>query len=319
MTKVKLKTRNVIIAVGCLVVLIVASVGIFKWKKQLDYQKTYEYKLQKHGYSEEDTNYLISKLSEAELDTILEEESANANLPKIMKENYYLKKNHDKYLAYMEANPDKSLTDIITIINVGADKEWYSEFVNTDIEKDNLMLTNKFHRLGEDYNPEDLENVKNWYAYGNEPKLRREAYQQFIGMYNAAKKDNQDIIINSSYRSYKYQENLYNDYLNSMGQTDTDAIAARPGFSEHQTGLTIDVTTYGANNDTFDTTEEFAWLQEHAHEYGYILRYPKGKEYITGYNYESWHYRYVGIEAATEIHNRNITFDEYYAYFIEGE
>lgn len=318
MTKVKLNIRNIIIAVGCVIVLVVAGIGIYKWKKQSDYQKTYEYKLQKFGYSKEDTAYLIEKLSDNELDKIMSQD-LDENIPKIMKETYYLKKNHDKYLSYSKENPDKSLTDVVAIINVGADKEWYSGFVNTDIEKDPLLLTNKFHRLGEEYNPDDLENVKNWYAYGTDPKLRKEAYQQYIAMYNAAKKDGQDIIIESSYRSYKYQENLYNSYINALGQTETDAIAARPGFSEHQTGLTVDVTTYGANNDTFESTDEFAWLQENAHKYGYILRYPKGKEYITGYNYESWHYRYIGEEAATKLHELGITFDEYYAYFIEGE
>lgn len=318
MTKVKLNIRNIIIAVGCVIVLVVAGIGIYKWKKQSDYQKTYEYKLQKFGYSKEDTAYLIEKLSDNELDKIMSQD-LDENIPKIMKEAYYLKKNHDKYLSYSKENPDKSLTDVVAIINVGADKEWYSGFVNTDIEKDPLLLTNKFHRLGEEYNPDDLENVKNWYAYGTDPKLRKEAYQQYIAMYNAAKKDGQDIIIESSYRSYKYQENLYNSYINALGQTETDAIAARPGFSEHQTGLTVDVTTYGANNDTFESTDEFAWLQENAHKYGYILRYPKGKEYITGYNYESWHYRYIGEEAATKLHELGITFDEYYAYFIEGE
>lgn len=318
MTRVKLKTRNVIIAVGCIVVLVVAGIGVFKWKQKSDYQKTYEYKLQKQGYSKEDTDYLIGKLEDSDLDKLLTEE-VNENLTKIMKEKYYLKKNHEKYLSFNKANPDKSLEDVIAIINVGADKEWYTDYVDTDVEKENLMLTNKFHRLTESYNPEDLEEVKNWYAYGSEPKLRREAYQQFISMYNAAKKDGQDIIINSSYRDYKYQEKLYNQYLRDFGQTETDAMAAKPGFSEHQTGLTVDVTTYGANNDTFETTEEFTWLQNHAHEYGFILRYPKGKEYITGYNYESWHYRYIGVEAATEVHEKNITFDEYYAYFIEGE
>lgn len=319
MTKVKLKTRNVIIAVGCFVVCIFLGVGIFQWKKQSDYQKTYEYKLQKKGFTKDDTTYLIEKLEEAELEKILSEEEANDNIPKIMKETYYLKKNHEKYIAYNKENPDKSLADVIAIINVGADKEWYSDFVNTDIEQGPLMLTNKFHRLGEEYNPDDLEDVKNWYAYGNNPKLRKEAYQQFVAMYNAAKKDGQDIIINSSYRDYKYQEKLYNDYLNSMGQEQTDALAARPGFSEHQTGFTVDVTTYGANEETFETTEEFAWLQEHAHEYGFILRYPKGKEYITGYQYESWHYRYIGVKEATEVHEKNITFDEYYAYYIEDK
>lgn len=316
MAKVKLKKRNVGIALGCFIIFIVAIVGAFKWKKVLDYKKTYEYKLQDRGYSEEDTTYLIDKLKEEELEELLNLEY-NENIPKFMKEKYYLKKNLDKYLTYQQQNSDKSITDTVAIINVGADKEWYQDYVDTDTSKDYLLLTNKFHRLGETYEPEDLETVKNWYAYGSDSKLRHEAYDNFISMYNKAKEDGQDIIINSSYRSYKYQDDLYNRYLKTKGQKETDATAARPGFSEHQTGLTIDVTTYGANNSTFEGTEEFKWLTDHAHEYGYILRYPKDKEYITGYTYEPWHYRYVGVEVATYIHEHNITFDEYYAYFIE--
>lgn len=318
MAKVRLKKRNVGIALGCLVILIVAIVGAFKWKSVLDYKKTYEYKLQDRGYSEEDTTYLINKLKNEELEELLNQEY-NENIPKFMKEKYYLKKNLNKYLSYQQQNTDKSTTDIVAIINVGADKDWYEDYVDTDTSKDYLLLTNKFHRLGETYEPEDLVNVKNWYAYGTDSKLRNEAYDKFISMYNKAKEDGQDIIINSSYRTYKYQEDLYNRYLKTIGQKETDATAARAGFSEHQTGLTMDVTTYGANNSTFESTEEFAWLTDHAHEYGFILRYPKDKEYITGYNYEPWHYRYVGIEVATYIHEHNITFDEYYAYYIEGE
>ncbi len=318
MAKVKLKKRNVGIALGCFIVLIVAVVGIVKWKKVSDYKKTYEYKLQARGYSEEDTNYLIGKLKDEELETLLNQEH-NENIPKFMKEKYYLKKNLNSYLSYLQQNPEKSITDVVAIINVGSDKEWYDSYVDTDTSKDYLLLTNKFHRLKEDYEPEDLEKIKNWYAYGTDSKLRKEAYEQFITLYNEAKKDGQDIIINSSYRSYQYQEDLYNRYLTTKGQKETDATAARPGFSEHQTGLTIDVTTYGANNDTFEATEEFTWLINHAHEYGFILRYPKDKEHITGYLYEPWHYRYVGVEAATYIHEYGITFDEYYAYFIEGE
>ena len=139
-----------------------------------------------------------------------------------------------------------------------------------------------------------------------------------ISMFNAAKKENITIIINSAYRSYKKQEELYNQYLSQYGKEYTDAYAARPGHSEHQTGLTVDVTTYGSNGDNFDKTEAFKWLQDNAHLYGFILRYPKGKEDITGYDYESWHYRYVGVDAATTIHDNDITFDEYYAYYIEN-
>ena len=137
-------------------------------------------------------------------------------------------------------------------------------------------------------------------------------------MYNAAKEQNITLIINSAYRSYKEQEEIYNEYLNKYTKEYTDSYAARPGHSEHQTGLALDITTYGANGKDFDQTEAFKWLQQNAHYYGFILRYPENKDYLTGYSYESWHFRYVGKEAATTIYNENITFDEYYSYYIEN-
>ena len=137
-------------------------------------------------------------------------------------------------------------------------------------------------------------------------------------MFNDAKKENITLIINSSYRSYKEQEEVYNMYLTNKGEEYADKYAARPGHSEHQTGLAIDLTTYGANGETFDQTDAFKWLENNAYKYGFILRYPKDKENITGYNYESWHYRYVGVETATKLKEENITYDEYYAYYIEN-
>ena len=81
--------------------------------------------------------------------------------------------------------------------------------------------------------------------------------------------------------------------------------------------MSVDIQTYGSTASTFEEYDEFKWLQNNAHKYGFILRYPKDKEYLTGYEYESWHYRFVGTEVATYIHQNNITFDEYYAYFID--
>ena len=83
--------------------------------------------------------------------------------------------------------------------------------------------------------------------------------------------------------------------------------------------MAVDIQTYGSNAKTFEEFDEFKWLQDNAHKYGFILRYPKDKEYLTGYEYESWHYRYVGVEVATYIYENNITFDEYYAYFVEKD
>ena len=114
----------------------------------------------------------------------------------------------------------------------------------------------------------------------------------------------------SAYRTEDYQRNLYNGKVRTSGKAYADNYSARAGHSEHQTGLAIDI---GSTLTSFEYTAEFKWLQNHAHEYGYILRYPKGKEWITGYAYEPWHYRFVGIDAAKVIYEEGITFEEYHA------
>lgn len=323
MAKIKLKKKPIFITLALLIVFSVVVYTGVKIKKNIDYKKTYEYKLEKMEYSKEDAALLIEKLDSKELDKILELEYYDV-IPKLVGEKYYLHKNLDDYLAYHEKNncakeDQNCLKNIIAVINVGADKEWYTGFVSADTSKGTLMLINKFHRLEESYSPDDLVDVLNWYAYGNNPKLKEEAYESFISMFNAAKDDKMNIYMNSPYRTFGQQEKLYNDYKLWYGQASADTYSARPGFSEHQTGLAIDIGTYGATMETFDTFAESAWLQENAHKFGFILRYPKEKEFITGYIYEPWHYRYVGIEVATYIYQNKITFDEYYAFYIEGK
>lgn len=112
----------------------------------------------------------------------------------------------------------------------------------------------------------------------------------------------------SGYRSYSRQNTIYNNYVKNYGQASADTFSARPGHSEHQTGLAFDV---GKIDDNFGNTPEGIWLKDNAHYYGFIIRYPKGKEHITGYKYEPWHIRYLGISIATDIYNKGVTLEEY--------
>ena len=132
-------------------------------------------------------------------------------------------------------------------------------------------------------------------------------------MSNAAKKDGLHIYNVSGYRSYNTQKSLYNGYVSRNGQAKADTFSARAGTSEHQTGLATDVNSV---SDSFANTKEYKWLINNSYKYGFILRYPKGKEFITGYKYEPWHYRYVGKDVAKIIHEKNITYEEYYATYI---
>ena len=120
----------------------------------------------------------------------------------------------------------------------------------------------------------------------------------------------------STYRTFEYQNNLYNGYVENFGIYYADHCSARPGHSEHQTGLAVDVEGSNKDYDNFEKSIEFKWMQNNAHKYGFILRYPKGKTHITGFKYEPWHYRYVGKMVAEIIYKENITLEEYYDKYI---
>ena len=140
------------------------------------------------------------------------------------------------------------------------------------------------------------------------PDLDETCYAQFQKLVNAAAKEGLNIWISSGYRSYSDQETIYANYVKEDGEELADTYSARPGHSEHQTGLAIDVNTV---DDAFGSTPEAAWLAEHAHEYGFIIRYQQGKEDITGFKYEPWHIRYVGSDVANKLYKSGQCLEEY--------
>ncbi|WP_227396480.1 M15 family metallopeptidase [Jeotgalibacillus aurantiacus] len=164
---------------------------------------------------------------------------------------------------------------------------------------DGVLIANKQHPLPTDFAP------------GEDPEARA-AFNQ---MAEAASAEGITLVAFSTFRSYDYQVDLYNRYVDQHGQEEADRFSARPGYSEHQTGLGFDIGEAGQEEhwaeDSFKDTAGAKWLAENAHEYGFILRYPAGKEEITGYQYESWHFRYLGKELATEVYNSGLTLEEY--------
>ena len=297
-----------------LIILVLLVTGVFIGYKTYIYLNSDEYHLKEIGYNQNEIIDIMN-LDKKYIDTILTLEYSEHMVP-LFQEKYFILSNLNKYLSYKEKNKDMNYTDTIAVINVGADKDWYTDPKASNLEDGNLILVNKFNYLSENYNPEDLVNMGLQYAFSSK-KIKEEVYASFKGLVKDAKKVGLTIVANSSFRTYDYQENLYNKYKNNNGKEYADNYAARAGYSEHQTGLAIDVSTLNSTMDNFEETEEFLWLQNHAHEYGFILRYPKDKEFITGYNYESWHYRYVGEKVAKEIKELGITYDEYYAYYIK--
>lgn len=174
--------------------------------------------------------------------------------------------------------------------------------------KGEILLVNAEHRLSEDYVPEGLVNLyeqrHSFRLASSEIYLTRETYEAMERMFAAAEADNVNgFIVTSGYRDYQRQAEIYAE--------SEPGLAQEPGASEHQTGMAFDVTT--ETNEGFESTEQYAWLRAHAHEYGFIQRYPANKADETGISYEPWHYRYVGVEAATRIREADMTLEAFIA------
>ena len=180
-----------------------------------------------------------------------------------------------------------------------------------------LALVNKSYALPSDYEPHDLvvPDVRFPFTEFHEKKqLRKEAAIALEELFSAADREGIELFAVSGYRSYERQEAIFAAYVEQHGEEHANTFSARAGESEHQTGLVMDVSSQDVGFDLvteFGETKAGKWVAENAHKYGYIIRYPKGKEHITKYQYEPWHLRYVGVNAATEIYENDLTLEEY--------
>lgn len=219
-----------------------------------------------------------------------------------------------------DLNSKDSITNNVSGINSknNAESESESEDMNLVYNNPNdeyLLLVNREHSLEENYEPDDLviPNIPLQTSSDMTAHVRYQVSVELENMFNDAKKDHINLIGISGYRSCDYQTIVYNDAVANDGAIAADNYVAHPGHSEHQTGLAIDVLSDEYNNldEGFENTESFKWLSENISNYGFIIRYPKGKEDITGYSYEPWHLRYVGKNAAKEINDNQLTLEEY--------
>ena len=268
--------------------------------------------------------FIITKTYEKRLVLRQEIQVINSYAP-FKKINSFKSENQERYIRYYDKNKDLSYDDIVTYVNIGLDYGFYNYIKNSDLSKNNLVLVNKYLKLDNNYVPNDLEKIDSKYFINgnkNVRLLKKEAKGAFERLSEDSIENGTPVYGQSAYRSYDRQRVLYDNAIKENGKFIADSDTARPGHSEHQTGLTIDVSSNKQGNMlNFDNTSSFYWMQNNAYKYGFILRYPKGKEYITGYNYESWHYRYVGKKVATDMHNNygNLTFDEYYYKFLDNK
>ena len=304
--KIKVKWKNVIILLVGTILIIFLSVKWIGWianSLKEDNKKTPEVK---------ETKKKSTKPKE-KTPVKTEEEKKLEKLDNVNKRIDFFNMNYlDRYLDYKEKNTELDIIQIIKNVNMHLDKEVYEDTEPAKYLNTTNILVNKHYYLEENYEPENLEAIDKKYALSG-MKMVKEAKEAFENMASDAKKEKLNIVAMSTYRSYDYQVDLYNRYVRQDGKEAADTYSGRPGHSEHQTGLAVDVYDNEIDYTKFEKTNEFKWMNEHAQEYGFILRFPKDKENETGYMYESWHYRYVGIEAATYIKENNISFEEYYA------
>lgn len=232
----------------------------------------------------------------------------------LKKQKNYQEQNLKRYLNYYK-NHNLKLEDIILYVNIGIDFDFYQNIIESKELNKPTIIVNKYIKLPSTYTPKNLEKINKEFS-SKEILLEKTTKLNFENLAKDAKNNNLNIIAISGYRSYDYQTNLYNNYLKKDSKNNVDTYSARPGHSEHQTGLAIDISNNQVPYTQFDTTKEYLWLEENSYKYGFIIRYPKYKEHITGYNYEPWHIRYVGYEIAEYIMKNNITYEEYYYTFL---
>ena len=194
-----------------------------------------------------------------------------------------------------------------------------SPLIKVDTKEDSItVLVNREYRMSADYIPADLvvPNVRfSFYGTFEKSYVRKVTAGALEKLFAAAERDGVILKAVSGYRSYARQKEIYDRNVSSRGKSATDLVSAKPGSSEHQTGLTIDVSSEAvgcALEESFGDTSDGKWLAKNCHNYGFIIRYPKDKTKITGYSYEPWHIRYVGRKLATYLYKKDLTLEEYY-------
>ena len=277
------------------------------------------------GYSSEEINTFYEKLPDSI--KIITSNEYNKNIINYITLDYFKEENLDRYIKYdndknkldsvydtTEINNNYNYEDTVTFVNAYLDKDYYTSDINLTNEEANKLdiIVNKYYKLDSKYEPEDLTKINSKFASNSNQKLRKEAAIKFEEMATEARNNNLKIYAGSTYRSYDYQLKLYNRYVAQDGLAEAETYSARAGYSEHQLGLAVDILN-GKWQYLSESDKEYDWLINNSYKYGYILRYPRNKEYVTGYVFEDWHFRYLGIELATKVYNSDLTYDEYIA------
>ena len=273
-------------------------------KDTSNYEYFYKEDLLTLGYSNNDVLEIEKTFTKDEVKTYLLNEKY-PNLLKFKASPYFNIENLKRYQSYFNKN-NYTEENAVIYVEIGLDNDFYTNIKPADTSMGTLILVNKYYSIDSNYNA-DLETLGDAYGKG---KMNKEAAKHFREMVDAAKKDGIKLKSVSPYRSYSSQKSIYNNYVSRDGVKKADTYSARPGHSEHNTGLAVDINT-ASSSAHFENTKEYKWLIDNSYKYGFILRYPEDKMFITGYKFEPWHYRYLNVETATKVHEMNVTYEEY--------
>ena len=266
------------------------------------------------GYSNSNINLIFEHGSNEDILKFAKREKI-----KYLEEFYSIKyakiKYYDRYVAFSNETGEDEKTTVL-FVNLGMDKDDYVDAIEVD-KFSYDMLVNKHYVMDKDLVASDLIKIDDKYTNGDDHFASSKAVSAFVKMSDDALKDGYELVINSSYRSYLHQEELCDEFRKLYGNSYVEKYVAKPGYSEHQTGLAFDIGS--RNSNVFANSKEYKWMLENAHKYGFILRFSKDKKDITGFKEEPWHYRYVGVDIAKYIYENNISFEEYYAIFLDKD
>ncbi len=262
------------------------------------------------GYNVNEINTIESKISNSDVKKYLLSEKYD-HLTELLKSPYFKIENISRYENYYSKNKDFSFDDTVIYVEIGLDIEFYTNITEITNYDDYDAVVNKYYKLPDNFEAKDLVSIDSKYKKSSyNYKLRSKAADALYKMIDAASKDNIKLWVVSAYRTESTQRSLFNNSKNSDGLEHALLYSAKPGHSEHQLGLAVDLNN-ASSKAHFENTKEYAWLKENSYKYGFIERYPKGKEFITGYGFEPWHYRYLGIELATDVYLDGGTYEEY--------
>ena len=258
------------------------------------------------GYDIKDIETISTKISNVDVKKYLLTEKYE-DITKFIASPYYKVEKTSRYQKYYDKHKEYDTDNVVIYVEIGLDIEFYTEMDEITNYDDVDALVNKYHKLPSNYEAKDLVTLSKTYSSRGH-KIKKVASESLMKMIDAAKADGLNLLVISGYRTESTQRGLFNNSVKRNGEAHALIYSAKPGHSEHQLGLAVDL---NSTEESFDQTKEYKWLKANSYKYGFIERYPKGKEFITGYGYEPWHYRYLGVDLATKVYTENVTYEEY--------